>query len=246
LRRIFIGDVQGCADELEELLERLQVDPQNDRLHFVGDLVRRGPKSLEVLRLVRDLDAICVLGNHEAFLLRTGFFTRSSGGAEGVAAELVSLFEAPDLEELGAFVASMPLLHATEDLCLVHAAMPPALWPPRSLAEGQALLPAWQDFRFTDGIGEEQSFLLHTRYCDPQGRTPAKDHPKPGPPFQPWFRFYRGPWTVVYGHWARKGLVLQDRLRGLDTGCVYGRKLSAWIAEDDSIVQVSARRRYSH
>lgn len=242
MRRIFIGDVQGCADELEELLEKLNFDPLSDRLHFVGDLLRRGPESLRVLRLVRELQGICVLGNHEAALLRKKFFTREASPAEEIPVELTELKQAEDLEVLGSWLLSLPLLYSSAEICLVHAAMPPALWHARTLREGQALLPAWEELRWHES--EDMSFLFQTRYCDPTGSRPPADKPEPEPPYEPWFHFYEGPWTVVFGHWARKGLVLGERVRGLDTGCVYGRALSAWIAEEDRLVQVPARRRY--
>ena len=85
---------------------------------------------------------------------------------------------------------------------------------------------------------ERIEFATAVRYCDPEGRRPARDHPPPDPPFMPWDHFYRGERTVVFGHWARRGLVLRPRLRGLDTGCVYGGPLTAWIAEEDRLVQV--------
>ena len=84
----------------------------------------------------------------------------------------------------------------------------------------------------------EQDYAVNVRYCDADGNRPAEDWPPPGPPSRPWDDFYRGDKRVVFGHWARRGLVVAKHCIGLDTGCVYGGKLSAWIAEEDRIVQV--------
>lgn len=92
-------------------------------------------------------------------------------------------------------------------------------------------------------------FALTVRYCAPDGTRPEADWPPPPAPFRPWFEYYPSRpderRTVVFGHWARMGLVLRDQLRGLDTGCVWGLRLTAWIAEEDRLVQVEAARAYS-
>ena len=85
-------------------------------------------------------------------------------------------------------------------------------------------------------------YAVNVRYCDAEGRRPARDWPPPGPPFRPWDDFYKGQRRVVFGHWARRGLVVRPQCVGLDTGCVYGGKLSAWIAEEDRVVQVDGWR----
>jgi bis(5'-nucleosyl)-tetraphosphatase (symmetrical) len=86
---------------------------------------------------------------------------------------------------------------------------------------------------------ERIAFAAEVRHCDAGGRRPAQDDPPPGLPFKPWDHWYGGPYTVVFGHWARRGLVAGARVRGLDTGCVYGGPLTAWIAEEDRFVQVA-------
>ena len=88
-------------------------------------------------------------------------------------------------------------------------------------------------------------FATLVRYCDAQGQRPERDWPPPRKPFRPWFEHWKkrgDPRTVVFGHWARQGLVERDGLRGLDTGCVWGGRLTAWIAEEDRLVSVRARR----
>ena len=107
-----------------------------------------------------------------------------------------------------------------------------------------------QDAREGEGApGPRGLFAVRTRYCDERGNVPERDDRPPGQPYRPWHEFYRparhGERTVVFGHWAAQGLLVKDRLRGLDSGCVWGNSLSAWIAEDDRVVQVPARRAYA-
>ena len=121
-----IGDVQGCADELEDLLARLRFDATRDRLWFVGDLVNRGPRSLDTLRFVKSLGdaAITVLGNHDLHLLAI-----ARGGAEWREhdAALEPILQAPDSRELLDWLQSRPLLHHDSSLgaTLLHAGLPP-------------------------------------------------------------------------------------------------------------------------
>ncbi|MEZ5988626.1 MAG: metallophosphoesterase [Planctomycetota bacterium] len=246
-RKIFIGDVQGCREELSELVDRLRFDPVRDDVHLVGDLVRRGPDSLGVLRLAEDLDATWVLGNHEVYLLERGFFADELGDAARAkwAEEpgLVGLLDSDERCEWGRVLTSTPLLLEVDDLVMVHAALPPPLWPE---VPPPAEWRRWTSVRLgdPDPPPAAQEFVLSTRYCDRDGRRPAKDWPPPAPPFVPWDLHYRGRRTVVFGHWARRGLVHDGGVRGLDTGCVYGGRLTAWIADEDRFVHVDARRKY--
>lgn len=227
MTRIFIGDVQGCIAELEALLAKLDVGSTDD-LYFVGDLINRGPASAAVLRLFAELGAVSVLGNHEEHLIEGGLFAEQKPEPDRFPG-CRDLVAAPDRRELGELVRSLPLALELDDVLLVHAACPPSLWQAREFAEPAA---------------DERSFVLSARHCDPSGTRPDSEWPPPAAPFAPWHRFYAAPWTVVFGHWARQGLLVESRLRGLDTSCVYGGKLTAWIAEEDRIVQVPARRAY--
>jgi len=234
-RRIFIGDVQGCREELERLLERLRFDPSTDVLHPVGDLVNRGPDSLGTLRLLKALDAQAVLGNHDLHLLQVAAGLRRERRRDTLAAVLA----AEDREELLAWLAALPFVRRLEDLWLVHAALHPR-WtdPVAALAGADPLAPT-----------PAALFAVRARYCDPEGRLPERDDGPPGPPFRPWHELYRpedhGGRTVVFGHWSVQGLLVRPHLRGLDTGCVWGKELTAWIAEEDRIVAVPARRAYA-
>lgn len=234
-RRIFVGDVQGCRDELEQLLAEVRFDPAADVLLPVGDLVNRGPDSAGVLRLCRALDAQAVLGNHDVHLLRTARGDRRSSARD----TFLDVLAARDRAELLAWLHALPLIRAFEDVVLVHAGLSPA-WP-----DACAVL------RGRDALGTDAdvSFALSARYCDERGTRPAQDWPVPPAPFRPWHEFWpptpRESRTVVFGHWARAGLVRRKLVRGLDTGCVWGGELTAWIAEEDRCVSVRARRAYA-
>lgn len=234
-RRVFVGDVQGCLAELDALLEKLDFEPGVDELHPVGDLVNRGPDSLGVLRRVVELDAGGVLGNHDLHLLRRARGEREAGRRD----TLDEVLAAPDRDELLAWLAARPLVRDFGELLLVHAGISPAWKDPL------AVLGALDADDHCDAL----DFAVSARYCDERGRRPKKDWPEPGAPYRPWYEFWRKRpgerRTAVFGHWARGGLVLKKRVRGLDTGCVWGNRLTAWIAEEDRIVQVRARACYS-
>lgn len=234
-RRIFIGDIQGCRAELETLLETLRFDPAADVLHPVGDLVNRGPDSLGVLRIAWRLGAASVLGNHELHLLQVAAGRRAARGTDTFA----DVLAAPECDELLAWVRALPFVRVFPDLYLVHAGLHPR-WrdPATELAGADPLHPS-----------PAARFAVRARYSDAAGNLPARDDAPPGRPFVPWHELYRpeehGGRTVVFGHWAAQGLLVRPHLRGLDTGCVWGKELTAWIAEEDRLVCVPARRAYA-
>ncbi len=234
-RRVFVGDIQGCRAELERLLDAVRFDPARDALHPTGDLVNRGPDSAGTLRLLRGLDAAPVLGNHDVHALR-----RAAGlGNAHPADTLDDLLHASDRDALLAWLGAQPFVRAWDDVVLVHA----------------GLDPAWDDAVATltgiDPLAHAPAarFATLVRHCDPDGRRPEKDWPPPPPPFAPWYEAYRArrpdPRTLVWGHWARRGVVIEPGVRGLDSGCVWGGQLTAWIAEEDRLVQVHAERQYA-
>lgn len=234
-RRIFIGDVQGCREELETLLEAVRFDPVADALVLVGDLVNRGPDSLGALRILKRLDALAVLGNHDLHLLHVAAGTRELRPGDTLDAVLA----ADDRPALLAWLAAFPFVRSWEDAYLVHAGLHP-LWrdPAAELAGVDPLRPT-----------RAAVFATRVRHCDPEGNLPPRDDPPPGPPFRPWHEYYRpeehGGRIVVYGHWAARGLVVEKHVRGLDSGCVWGKQLTAWIPEEDRLVSVPARRAYA-
>jgi len=238
-RRIVVGDIQGCCAELDRLLDEVGFDPELDRLYSVGDVVNRGPDSAGALRRLIELGATAVLGNHDLHYLEVAAGRRSSSRRDTVQ----DLLDAPDRVWLERWIRRMPLVHVEDDFVLVHAAMHPS-W--RNVEVVADRLNRRVQRLLVSGAALEDpdiEFAVRARYCDPEGRLPERDWPEPEPPFEPWDRHWRGR-RVVFGHWARRGLVVTDRVRGLDTGCVYGGRLSAWIAEEDRIVQVPAARAY--
>ncbi|MEM8711030.1 MAG: metallophosphoesterase [Planctomycetota bacterium] len=233
-RRIFIGDLQGCREEFEALLELVRYDPAHDTLHPVGDLVNRGPDSVGCLRLARSLGARPVLGNHDVHLLRQW----NDPSWRGKRHLLKEVLAAEDGESLLSWLKKQPIIRGWDDVICVHAGVHPRWKNPVKKASNRNV------FDPGDAVAE---FAVRARYCDPNGALPEEgDFPPPPAPFEPWDAFWRRRpderRTVVFGHWARRGLVELERTRGLDTGCVYGQHLTAWIAEDDRFESVPARR----
>lgn len=124
------------------------------------------------------------------------------------------------------WLQGQPVVRVFDDLIMVHA----------------GLHPAWDEAKLRALTADEVNFAVNVRYIDAHGQRPPDDWPPPGPPFRPWDDFYTGGKRVVFGHWARRGLVVRPQCVGLDTGCVYGGKLTAWIAEEDRLVQVDGWR----
>jgi bis(5'-nucleosyl)-tetraphosphatase (symmetrical) len=251
-----VGDVQGCADELDDLLDELHFDPASDRLWFVGDIVNRGPKSLEALRRVIALgkSAIVVLGNHDLHLLAL-----ARGGAlwHDADAALQPILDAPDCDSLLDWLQARPLLHHDEALgiTLLHAGLPPQ-WDIatasdcarqveselRGIRSGNFFermygnepdlwrddLDGWDRLRFAVNA------LTRLRICNADnGRMLLKFKGAPDripPGGERWFRI---PWRrsrgerIVFGHWSAQGYVAEHGVLGLDTGCVWGGTLTA-------------------
>jgi bis(5'-nucleosyl)-tetraphosphatase (symmetrical) len=243
--RWIVGDIQGCARELERLLREIRYDAAADELWSLGDLVNRGPESLETLRLWRDVGGHAVLGNHDVYAVRA-----FSGGIRRRGSDtLDALFEAPDAEELFGLLAGLPVLvrlsgngETVPDVWAVHGGLHPS-WTDleqvaRRLAAG------------TESAGDrlesrELSWAINLRCCTAEGETlrftgPPEECPAP---YRPWDEFYRGETMVVHGHWARRGYYRTARTMGLDSGCVYGGTLTAWCQDEDRIVQVGAIER---
>ena len=258
-----VGDVQGCGDELEALLARCGFDAARDRLWFVGDLVNRGPQSLEVLRRVRALGdaAVVVLGNHDLHLVchAEGFWQRRADDT------LDAVLAAPDGAELVAWLRARPLMHIEGRYAMVHAGLLPQ-WTverARELArEVETALqgPGYRDFlthmygsrpqRWDDALSGHDRLrvivnaMTRLRFCTDEG---VMDFHETGssPPagFKAWFdtRGGRAEPAIVCGHWSTLGLKLSERLLALDSGCVWGGRLSAVRLEDRALFQVPCR-----
>ncbi len=266
-----IGDLQGCHDVLQRLLERIRFDPAADTLWFCGDLVNRGGESLETLRLVYSLRAssVAVLGNHDLSLLAIG--ERHVDEQRRVNTDLQRVLFADDAPILLAWLRKQPLLHVDRTLgwMMVHAGLAPQ-WT-TTLAEKYAheiqqklcgdgyrkLLknmygdkPAWSP-RLTGS--ERDRAIINTftrmRYCSPRGRIAFEEKGMPGtqqPGLYPWFaapgRAERD-LKIVCGHWSALGLFIGYGVHAIDTGAVWGGKLTALQLDTDEVrvVQVPGR-----
>jgi bis(5'-nucleosyl)-tetraphosphatase (symmetrical) len=258
-----IGDVQGCDDALQRLVEQIQFDPVSDRLWFVGDLVNRGPGSLNVLRYIKSLGtaAIVVLGNHDLFLLAVAEDIATPSAQD----TLQPILAAPDRDELLGWVRQQRLLYHESSFVLVHAGLLPQ-WSVREAEELahevetglrspfykdvlRALYPSkhlqWSSNLtgptrlatiikvFTRLRACSADGLMESSYSGPPDQIPAG--------FLPWFRVpnrKHDDTTIVCGHWASLGLHCEEHLLAIDSGCVWGRQLTAMRLEDRTIFQV--------
>lgn len=258
-----VGDIQGCYTELLRLLEKMCFDPAIDRLWLVGDLVNRGPDSVNVLRLIKSLgdSAITVLGNHDLHLLAV---------AEGAAKlhrcdTLHDVLDAPDRGELLAWLRVQRLLYVEGNFVLVHAGLLPS-WTvaqAQQLAhEAEAALTGkhYHDFlvhmygnhpdHWENDLSGYQRLRTITnactrmRVCTPSGEMEFKFkgevHNAPEG-YMPWFDVpgrASAHATVVCGHWSALGLNVTPQIITLDTGCLWGGALSAIRLEDRKLFQV--------
>jgi bis(5'-nucleosyl)-tetraphosphatase (symmetrical) len=251
-----IGDIQGCDAEFAQLLATIDFSPSRDTLWLVGDLVNRGPRSLEVLRRVKALGsaAITVLGNHDLHLLALALSPQEPVKAKDT---LQQVLGAPDRDELIEWLRHQSMLHHDAKLgyTMVHAGLPPQ-W---DLATAQACAreleaalrdkrrsrelfthmygdkpDRWSDdLRGTDRLRFITNCFTRLRYCRADGRLElkfkgeVKDAPKD---LQPWFKIpdRRSRDTrIIFGHWSALGYHDADGVLGIDTGCVWGEKLCA-------------------
>lgn len=249
-----IGDIQGCFRELQQLLAHLRFDPGQDTLWFAGDLVNRGPHSLETLRFVRSLgdSAVSVLGNHDLHLLAAATLTNKLKAKD----TLHPILDAPDRNELLDWLRRRPLLHHDAELgyTLVHAGLPPQWDLPLAQAcarevETQLRRDDYADY-FTHMYGDEPSrwsdtlegwgrlrfitnCLTRLRYCDAEGNIALAYKGAPGsqpPGLKPWFEHkQRRSWNlkILFGHWSTLGERDDDGIYPLDSGCLWGGQLTA-------------------
>jgi len=249
--RYAIGDVQGCDEELRALLARLRFSADRDRLWFVGDLVNRGPGSLETLRLVRSLgdNAVVVLGNHDLHLLAVALGAHRRRKSD----TLDEVLAAPDRDELLEWLATRPLAHAADDDLMVHAGVVPQWTPGQTLSLAGEVSAAlrrdprglfehmygnepdrWDDqLAGTDRLRFIINVLTRLRVCTADGRIDVSIKgapPLPSSPLRPWFEWAQRATRaarVIFGHWSALGLVQRSGILGLDTGCVWGGSLTA-------------------
>jgi bis(5'-nucleosyl)-tetraphosphatase (symmetrical) len=262
--RYAIGDIQGCMASLERLLTLISFS-HDDHLWLVGDLVNRGPRSLDVLRWARDHEnsITCVLGNHDLH-----FLARAAGAVPAKPRDtLDELLAAPDCDRLVDWLRWRPLVHLDRSHLLVHAGLHPRWTAELALALGGEIerelrAPGWRAFlaqvsggpppRWDPRLGGGDrwrailAYLVRARTLRADGRVePHFD----GPPTQappgcvPWFAMPGPAWathTVVFGHWAALGLSIGPRHVGLDTGCVWGKALTAVRLDDRMVFQAKS------
>ncbi len=261
-----IGDIQACYDELMRLLEVLHFDEACDRLWFTGDLVNRGSQSLEVLRFVKSLGdkAVMVLGNHDLHLLGV-----AAGASHLRPKDtFMDVLEAYDRNSLLSWLRQRPLLHHDPRLgyTLIHAGLPPQwdLVTAQACAkEAEQMLRGEDTTRFfqqmygdqprlwrADLAGVERlRFIVNSftrlRYCDAEGNLALQYKGTPGTQpaeFMPWFQVpgrNSADLKILFGHWSTLDRYQGDGVYSLDSGCVWGRSLTALRLDDGQWFSVS-------
>ncbi len=267
-----IGDVQGCCEELCDLLNRINFDETKDKLWFTGDLVNRGPDSLATLRLVQKLNAVTVIGNHECHLLAIA----AGIGRQGKGDTLDAVLDAADANDLLDWIRQFPFLHRDDEsgYVMVHAGVPPQ-WDLQQAAAlaGEAelvfrgdsfhdFLPhmygnqpdIWQDsLTGRDRLRFIVNAFTRTRYCNNEGRLNFSDKGPPGSQVERYYPWFSIPTrktrdvNIIFGHWAsvRHGNLQHfagDNVYPVDTGCVWGRELTAMRLEDKRCFSVPSRQ----
>ena len=250
-----VGDLQGCLAALQCLLKQAAFDPTQDRLWLVGDLVNRGPQSLDTLRFLYSIreSLVCVLGNHDLHLLAAGQNIERLKKAD----TLREIIEAPDCAELLDWLRQQKLMHYDEqrNVALVHAGIPPQ-WSLRKALKCAAevetalrddnLFPAYLDGMYGNdpakwdndlkGIARLRvitNYFTRMRFCTAEGKLDLKskeglDTAPAG--YKPWFqhkeRKTKG-LKIIFGHWAAlEGKCTEPGISALDTGCVWGGALT--------------------
>lgn len=254
-----VGDIQGCFTSLKKLLERVQFNPDRDCLWVAGDMVNRGPNNVDVLRLIKGLGekAKVVLGNHDLHLLAVGAGARKLNRKDTIQ----DVLEAPDRDDLLKWLRQLPLIHTDQQWVLSHAGIP-HIWTAEEAqqyaAEVQVALCGWRFRDFVGGMygntpavwspqlqGIERlrvitNYLTRMRFVSITGELDlkTKEGSDQGPPgVRPWFVYPRksadGDKRFLFGHWAAlEGKTGREGFYALDTGCVWGERLTMLCLED--------------
>jgi bis(5'-nucleosyl)-tetraphosphatase (symmetrical) len=264
--RYAIGDIQGCHAEFRELLALVDFSASRDSLWLVGDLVNRGPASLEVLRDVVTLGnaATTVLGNHDFHLLTVAAGHRPPHRGD----TLDAILAAPDRDALVGWLARRPLVVADGDLLMVHAGLLPSWDAAKALAlsrEVEAVMASGDATRFLAVLyGDEPSqwrddltgddrlraivnCCTRMRFCTADDRMEVREkrgaaHAPAG--FLPWFlqpARASAAHAVVCGHWSTLGLTFTPNVAMLDSGCLWGGTLTAVDLDSREVFQVPSR-----
>jgi bis(5'-nucleosyl)-tetraphosphatase (symmetrical) len=257
-----IGDIQGCFTSFRRLLDRITFNPERDELWLVGDLVNRGPRSLATVRLIKSLgDSVhLVLGNHDLFFLAVaeGIATLRSKDT------IHDVLAADDRLDLIDWLRRQPLHHRKGSFFMVHAGLLPqwTIEEASGLAREVETVLAGADFRLflqalfhdpssqwspslkgSDRLVSIARVLTRLRTCTPTGEMSNFSGPPDEAPvgFVPWFRVAdrrNTNATIITGHWAALGLHIEPNLLAIDSGCVWGRQLTAVRLDDRAVFQV--------
>lgn len=264
-----IGDIQGCFTELQQLIELIQFDSASDKLVFAGDLVNRGPHSLETLRFVKQLGnaADTVLGNHDLHLLALsqGNASHASGGY------LEPIMKADDSDELLEWLRHRPMLIHIPELSstVIHAGLPPQWTLDEAQIHARELESVLQgpgfhefcqqmygnepnkwseDLTGMDRLRFITNCFTRMRYCSKSGKLNFKEKGPPGSQkdtLLPWFDIKErqtGSDKIFFGHWSTLGLVNRNNAWSLDTGCLWGSQLTAIRLDDLEVFQVECQQ----
>ena len=261
-----IGDLQGCYDPFRRLLDKIKFDPNKDTLWLTGDLVSRGPKSRKTLRFVRSLGdaAIAVLGNHDLHLIAVASGVQKAGDYHS---SLEKILQKDDCDELIDWLRHRPLAHYDKALntLMVHAGLPPQWTIDMTLANAARVERKLRGKRYVEFLenmygnkpskwsnklagNERRRFIVNALTRTRMLRDDALDFSHKGPRdgaakgLVPWFDARKPKWRgtrIVFGHWSALGLILKDQLIAIDTGCVWGRQMSAVrLDREPTVVQV--------
>jgi bis(5'-nucleosyl)-tetraphosphatase (symmetrical) len=251
-----IGDIQGCYDEFRRLLDVIKFDPAKDTVWIAGDLVNRGPKSLETLRFIKGLgsSAISVLGNHDMHLIATVV----SLGKAGKKDTLAPILRASDCDELIDWLRHQPLFYSDQDFCMLHAGLPPQWDFAQTVHMARLAEQAMQSsdhkrfFRtmygnkpnlWSDDLPkmEQLRFAVNCftrlRYCTIDGVLDFAQKGAPGTQPEHLIPWYQVPgrksadMRIIFGHWSTLGFYQGDNCFSIDTGCLWGGKLTAITLE---------------
>lgn len=264
-----IGDIQGCYDELRAMLEHIQFDAQRDKLWLVGDIVNRGPKSLETLRFVKSLGdaAICILGNHDLHLLALA----AGNDEKKMEGDLNDILRAEDRKELLTWLRQRPLMHRDEatGFTILHAGLPPQWDMATALSLAHEVEDVLRDERAhrkflynmygnkpdqwdkklsgMDRLRFITNCLTRLRFLTAEGKLGLKQKGAPGSQeagFMPWYshpqRKTRND-KIIFGHWSLVGYQHHANTWAIDSGCLWGGMLTALRVDGPEPIAIQLR-----
>lgn len=211
---LLVGDVHGCVEELMLLLERAKQTSHIDKVILLGDLINKGPYSFEVLTLAKKENFICLMGNHELNFLNK--FANNNHAALSPELKLMVTEMGPRINDWVAYIQQFLPYFETDTFFAVHAGIRPDMPPHQTRIDE----------------------LCNIRRWDGKGNDLQSEH------LPPWYYFYKELKPIIFGHWAKQGLIIKNNIIGLDSGCVYGKKLSAVLMPSRQLLQVDAKRVY--